>query len=607
MVLQSMIHVRQNNKLYGGSYMQKKNLAGRCVALGLVSVMALSSVTACGKKSSDKKGGIKHFTMFTAMTGTEINDDNEIKKIIAEKTGCDCKESWLAGQSDADAVNAMISSGTYTDFVNGGDSMGLLVDADALVAWDDYLESGKYPNLKAMYTDAEWDKFRQKDGKIYWANVFQNHKNASTDVIHNDEAFWVQVRVLEDAGYPKIETLDEYFDLLEKYYEKNKKNEDGTDIIPYTMLCEEWRYFCIENAPEFLDGYPNDGSVMVDFDRSKLDSGEANPKVLDYNTTETAKKYFKKLNEEYKKGIIDKEFGTQTYDEYKQKLSIGQVLGMCDQWWDFANDVNNALKTSGLDLKGYNYVPLGLTLEKGKEQRWHTYGDTVNQSSGIAVTTACKDPDAAFKWMNDLLDQEILDLRNWGVKDVDYKVYEEDGDGHVKGEYYRTEDMRMQLADTEYQAKHMCPYGYFPQWGGTSDDGINACLPTEQVGEFRASLAEPLLKCFDAYGAKGYPDMIGSVGCQAAGYTEDQVEEMAYWFPMYSHSNNMTADTPGGEAWGQMGNCKHEWLPKVVVAKDFDSEWDKYQSKYKACKPEDFLAEMQEELDARYKKYLEVK
>ena len=38
--------------------------------------------------------------------------------------------------------------------------------------------------------------------------------------------------------------------------------EDGTTNIPYTILCDDWRYFCLENAPQFLDGYPNDGSVM---------------------------------------------------------------------------------------------------------------------------------------------------------------------------------------------------------------------------------------------------------------------------------------------------------------------------------------------------------
>lgn len=208
--------------------------------------------------------------------------------------------------------------------------------------------------------------------------------------------------------------------------------------------------------------------------------------------------------------------------------------------------------------------------------------------------------------MNDLLDQEILDLRNWGVKGTDYLVYDEDKDGHVKGEFYRTEDMRKQLADTEYQAKHMCPYGYFPQWGGTSDDGINACLPAEQPGEFMASLAEPLRKCFEKYGAKGYPDMIKSVGWDKTGEEQVKVAENAFWYPMYSHSNNMNSETPGGDAWGKMGSVKHEWLPKVVVAKDFESEWDKYQSKYKACKPENFIKEMQEEIDKRYESYLKI-
>ena len=46
----------------------------------------------------------------------------------------------------------------------------------------------------------------------------------------------------------------------------------------------------------FLDGYPNDGSCMVDPETQK---------VMDYNTTDTAKAYFGKLNEEYKKGIVD--------------------------------------------------------------------------------------------------------------------------------------------------------------------------------------------------------------------------------------------------------------------------------------------------------------
>ncbi|MCR5421830.1 MAG: sugar ABC transporter substrate-binding protein [Lachnospiraceae bacterium] len=515
-------------------------------------------------------GEITEFTMFAAMPEAEINDDNEIQQIIAEKTGVKVKETWLTGQTDAEAIGTFIAGGDLPDYINGGDSMMALYDADVLVPWDDYLD--KYPNLKEMYSDEEWESFRQEDGHIYWANVFQNTYGESKATTHNDEAFWIQAKVLEWAGYPKIETLDDYFKVLEDYAEENPTLEDGTEVIPYTALCEDWRYFCIENAPEFLDGYPNDGSVIVDVE---------NMKIVDYNTTATAKMYFNKLNEEYAKGIIDPEFATQTYDEYIAKLSTGRVLGMCDQWWDFAYTVNDVFKTTGLDLEGCNYVPLGLVAEAGMEQQWHTYGDTLNNSSGVAITTNCEDVDKAFQFLNDVLDQEIHDLRFWGVEGVDYLI---DDDGM----YYRTEEMRAKWADTEYQASHECKYSYLPQWLGTSRDGKNAMQPTEQTSEFFDSLAEPLVKCFEAYDVKTYPEMIGSVE-----------KELGPWFPMYSFSNAMTTETPGGVAWTKIGETKHEWLPKVVMAANFESEWESYMEAYNACNPQDFLDEMQEELDRR--------
>jgi len=509
------------------------------------------------------------FTMFSAMPGTEINDGNEIQEIIAEKTGVRVKETWLTGQTAAEAVGSIIASGDLPDFIDGGDGMKDLYEADVLVAWDDYIE--KYPNLKELYSDEEWESFRQDDGHIYWANVFCNSYGEDKSTGHNDEAFWIQVRVLEWANYPDIQTLDQYFDLLEDFYAANPTFNDNP-VIPYTMLCEDWRYFCIENAPEFLAGYPNDGSVIVD---------TTTMTIVDYNTIPEAEAYFRKLNEEYNKGIIDNQFATQTYDEYIAKLSTGCVLGMCDQYWDFAYTINDIYIQQGLDDLGCNYVPLGLTLEEGQDQMWHVYGDTLNNSSGCAVTTSCSDPDRAFQFLNDILDQEIHDLRFWGVEGVDYLV----GDD---GLYYRTPEMRDQWADSDYQATHRCTYSYMPQWLGTSKDGINAMQPQEQASEFHATLAEPLAACFEAYGANGYPDMVGSV-----------VAETGIWYPMYSYSNAMDTSTDGGVAWQRMGECKHEWLPKVVMAADFDSEWASYMEAYAACKPEDFLAEMQEELNRR--------
>ena len=571
----------------------------KVVATMLVSAMAASMLAGCGSSdstststsdssadssaaSSETKsdasadtasdaapGEITEFSYFITMPGSEKNDDNEIAQIIAEKTGVKVKETWLTGQTASEATGTLIAGGEYPDFIDS-DEMAMLLDADALIPLDDYID--QYPEFRdAWFTPEEWEKFRQPDGHIYWINPFGNTYGEKKTTEHGGEAFWIQVRVLEWAGYPTIKTMDQYFDVLEAYMEANPTMEDGTENIAYTILCEDWRYFCLENAGQFLAGNPNDGSVIVN---------TSTMTVEDYNVSDDTIAYFRKLNEEYNKGFVDPESFTQTYDEYIAKLSTGRVLGMVDQWWDFAYTVNDVFKQQGLDLKGCNYVPLGLTTEEGMENRWFDYTDTVNQASGIGITVDCEDPDKAFKFLVDItMNQELHDLRFWGVEGVDYLVDE-------NGLYYRTDEMRMRCADTAYKASHMCDYSYFPQWSGTSMDGKNAMNPKEQPSEFMNGMAKPLVDCFNAYGVTTYPGMIGSVK-----------DDRGPWYPMYSYSNNFTTETAGGLAWAKMGETKHEWLPKVVMAADFDKTWAEYMDAYNACKPEDFIAEMQEILD----------
>ena len=61
----------------------------RRVFAASMSAAILLGLTACGgsdsAESSESADGIKTFTMFIAMPGSEINDDNEIMNIIAER------------------------------------------------------------------------------------------------------------------------------------------------------------------------------------------------------------------------------------------------------------------------------------------------------------------------------------------------------------------------------------------------------------------------------------------------------------------------------------------------------------------------------------------
>ena len=518
---------------------------------------------------STEAGGVKEFTAFFAVPGSEINDDNEIQQIIADKTGVKVKETWLTGQTAEEAVGMMITGGELPDFICGGSGQSQLYDADVLVALDDYLDD--YPNIKNFFTQQQWDQLRQDDGHIYWIPQFSNIKGEEKVCTHNDEAFWIQARVLKWADYPEIRTMDQYFDLIERYNEANPTMEDGTENIPYTILCDDWRYFCLENAPQFLDGYPNDDSCIVDPETLT---------VIDYNTTDTAVKYFQKLNEEYQKGIVDPESFTQTYDEYIAKLSTGRVLGMIDQWWDFAYTAGDAIKQAGLDAQGCDYIPLPITIDESVKNQWHCSGGVLNVSDGLAITTSCEDVEAALQFVDDLLSQDIHNLRFWGVEGVDYNVDD-------NGEFYRTEEQRTRAVDTAYKASHTCTYSYFPQYSGTSDDGINANKPDGQANEFFDGLNDDIKEAFSAYGAETYVDMIGTNEAPGA------------WYPMWSYSNGFTTDTEGGMAWNKIGEIKHEYLPQVVMAKDFDAAWAEYMEAYNSCNPEAFIGELQTELDKR--------
>lgn len=504
---------------------------------------------------------IKEFTAFFDREGLELNDNNEIKKIIADKIGAKVKETWLTGQTAEEAVGMLIAAGEYPDFLNWTPE---LQDAGALVAIDEYLD--KYPNIKALWNDSQWNSLKQKDGKIYSIPQFDNINEKKMDTTQWGEAVWVQTRVLKWAGYPVIETLDQLFDVLGRYYAANPTMPDGSAIIPFEILCYDWYYFCLENLPQFLDGYPNDGRCIVD---------PATYKVSDYNLTPTARRYFKKLNEEYKNGLIDPEFMTMNHDQFLEKVSSGRVLAFVEQYWDFQT-AEQSIKSQ--KLEGCTYVPLGLTIEPGMKEMYYVASEAAVLVGGLSISTSCKDVEGALQFVNDILDPEVLTLRHWGVEGVDYTV-------DAEGLFGRNQDMRDNANNSEYKASHLCPYSYFPSYVGMNPDGKNAMTPDTQPTEFLAGLTPEVKECLEAYGAKTYVDMLD--------YNEFEGTDRP-WYPMWSFVNQITTDTPGGLAWEKMEETKKQHLPQIVIAADFDAAWDKYVAAYSKAKPEDFFKEVQQ-------------
>lgn len=532
----------------------------------IILLIVFGALYVAGQKETVKEKEIKEFTAFFD-TPNEIvrSEDNEIKELIAQKLGAKCQEIWLVGQTADEAIASYIASGEYPDFISGDVN---LYEAGALVPIDEYWDD--YPNIKNYMSAKEWDRYRREDGHIYWIPQFGIVKRESAEVIHEGEAFWIQTRVLKWAGYPEIRTVEQYFALIEDYMIANPLAEDGQENIPFMILCDDWRYFCLENPPQFLAGYPNDGSCMVDTETLT---------VLDYSSSETAKEYFKLLNTQYHKGLIATESFTQSYREYLDRLLTGRVLGMVDQWWQFAYDVNATMEKM-TDL-GCGYVPLPITMSESIENQWHVKrGNELSVASGVSVTIGCDDVEGAMAFLNGLLEDEIIKLRYWGIEGVDYEIDE-------NGVYYRTPKQRVLSRDVDYDSTHYCMYEQFPRFEGMLEDGINAFSPEYQPREFMESLPQDVKECFEAYGCESYVDMLGTN------------EQPGPWYPMYSYSDTLTSSQPAGRVWKEMTDVKKTYLPQVIMTDDFETMWQTYMDKYRACEPEIFLEDMQRELQRR--------
>lgn len=538
------------------------------LALILVVTVFAALFVGCGKKqqtSTDKdkvsdetndqkdngKKEEKVFTAFHAVPGTEVPDDNRMLRKIAEKIGAWAKVTWLTGQTADERIGIMIAGGEYPDLITGSTGTPSLIEANALIAIDEYWDN--YPNIKNYLSEADWNKVRHSDGHIYLIPQFGIIKGKEMATEHWDEAFWIQKKVLIWANFPQIKTMDQYFDLIEDYMKEHPTTADGQETVGFTMSTEDWRYFGIENPPLFLTGYPNDGACIIDPETIT---------AIDYNTIPEAYQYYKKMNEAYNRKLVHPETYTMSYDQYISLLSTGRVLGTLDQFWNF-NTAVEALEAQGKFED--TYVPLPITIDGERVDRWHSPA-ALDVSNGLSITKSCKDIEGALQFINDLLDDEIAKMIYWGEEGVDYMVDE-------NGVFYRTEEQRSNIRNTDWVTQNMVSsaYAYFPHYEGLFDDGINAIDPNQQPGEYYDSLEPVEKELLDGYGYKTFLEFL----------SPSLPNEP--WYPMWSYTNTWTTDTDYGKARAKITELKHEYLPRAMMAspEEFEDIWEEYMEVYR--------------------------
>jgi putative aldouronate transport system substrate-binding protein len=559
--------------------MKRKKIVVWC----MVAMLALTTLplTGCGssssKESSSKvssdgvavsaKNPITISMFIGDATTIAPTPDNKIFKKIKDELGITFNIEILAGDIKQ-KLGVMIAGNDLPDLVTYD---AKFQDAGQLIPLEDKVQKSA-PDIYKHFIDGNaWGMMKDShDGHIYYLPNYGVSSTDMTGTAYEGPAFYIQKDVLKEANYPKVTTLDQYFTLIQDYVKKHPTTSDGKPTIGFETLATNQQSFVLENAPSQLTGHPNDGGVNVDNGVATL-----------YANTDAAKTYFKKLNDMYNAGIVDRESVTQTKDQYLQKVASGRVVGMYDQHWDFGSGENSLLK----DKKyGQQYAPLALTYDGITPH----YKDRPipNLLNGYSVTKNCKDHDRVLAALNLLMNEKWQKILNWGIEGEDYSI-----DAASKQPVW-TDQQKTNQSDNAWKAKNRADaiLGTLPKIEGKYSDGNATALGDNSV-QYAKGLSDYDKEFFKAYNVNSKYEMMGNA------------PKNEIYYPCWNI--NIPSNSPASIANTALGNTQLKWLPRLIVSKpsDFDKQWTSYVEEIDKQNPKVYLDAINEGIQYRIKNW----
>ncbi len=471
--------------------------------------------------------------------------DNKLSKLLKDKLGVTLKYEIVTPDNADQKIGVMLAGGQYPDLVGTTDLKMRLLEGGALIKLDDMIASGKYPNLKT-HVDPYMKKMSYSgeaiDPGLYIIPNYNRYYGEVTGGIHWGSAFWIQKAVLADAGYPDLTniTLEQYFKLIEDYKAKYPEI-NGQKTVGFEVLASTGREWGMTNPPNFLAGNPNNGGVVVD----------SNNVASIYADKQIAHDFFKILNAEYAKGVVDPTSFTENFDQYTAKIATGVVLGMHDQYWNFQT-ATQALQGSKMDER--TYVPVMPVYSGAKP--YYADRPVMNTNQGFGVSKSSKQPEAALTFVDLMLSEPWQKVLSWGVEGEDYLVGSD-------GVFYRTEQQRVNSKDLTWRSSNKLTalLDLLPKHNGQFTDG-NAYSPDDQPKEFYETLSDYDKAFMKAYNKQTWVQFVNS--------PPDN--------PVYYPCWNIGLSDAANEVNQQITDAGVQYLPKAITGSvdAFEGNWTKY-------------------------------
>ncbi len=303
----------------------------------------------------------------------------------------------------ASANKPDIMEGNWRTFSGGPDTaISTNIIQDISKAVEQYM-----PNFKA-YVSAYPEIVRQitsDSGKYYCVPyIFTNSKSGSTkwsSILDREPVNETYVGIimrkdwLEELKLDTPVTIDDYIKVLTAFKEKKGVQSPFSTTLSF-----------LKQSLTFASAYDT---------VSTLGFIDINKKAVFSPIQDSFKEYLNLLNKLYKAGLLDKDFAVQDNTTNLAKVTSGQTgmwLGYYSSW---CNNLYDQLHSQ--DPKS-TFVPVGLAnpvKEKG-QQLIYKQSDYPYRDQGAAITTSCKNVQAALTFLDWSFTKEGDLAMNWGVE-----------------------------------------------------------------------------------------------------------------------------------------------------------------------------------------------
>lgn len=343
------------------------------------------------------------FTIFAPDANRKIPpDDALIVQQVADYTGGVTFE-WIVPPAEArERLNIMLATDDMPDLIFFWDAtiMKQYIEAGKLLPLDSLMKENA-PNTYSLNYASFIDRIREDDGDFYFLPEGYNFGDEELVSPESDICFSVRSGLLEELDWPKLDTLDDVYEVLtvckERYPEMSPM---ALALGPQGHLNWLNQIGAGAHGLTYIDNMVMQGDELVYFDESAQ-----------------MKEWYAFLNRIHRDGMLDIESPVMSAEMLKQKTVAGKVFSFFGPGWEIGSEFIAYMAQNDSDEVIHYYLMPKANEEVEKVSYAHyTMG---LHTYGLTLTNKCKDPERFFEFY-ELMNTEEGWLASRGIVDYDF-------------------------------------------------------------------------------------------------------------------------------------------------------------------------------------------